>query len=199
MSKQIRLGLDLDGVLFDFNRQFIHLARQEFGVDIPDAGLLFPTRWDYMDDYLDSKQVSHLWDIICRKDGFFWANLPCYQWSEPLLALAFNTQKLYYITSRSGPRVQQQTEEALRQLAKQFGRSLTGAVIAVDKPLHKLPLVNALNLTHFIDDKPETVREAQAHCINTNTAIWHQPWNDQAMLEPRVMNPNEFGQWLGVI
>lgn len=186
-------------MLFDFNTAFINLARREFGVDMPSAGPLFPTRWDYMDDYLDSKQVSHLWDIICRKDGFFWANLRWYPWSEQLLALAFNAQKLYYITSRSGPRVQQQTEEALRLLAKRFGRTLTGAVIPVDKPEHKFAVVNALHLTHFIDDKRETVETALVSCSNTNIALWHQPWNDQAMLEPRLCNPADFGRWLGVI
>lgn len=199
MSKEKRLGLDLDGVLFDFNRQFINLAIREFGAEIPDAGPAFPTRWNYMDDFLEPKQVSHLWNIICRKDGFFWANLPTYEWSRELLSLAFESQKLYYITSRVGPRVQQQSEEALRQLAKQFGRSLTGAVIAVEKPEDKIPLINALKLTHFVDDKTETVDLAHHTCPATWVALWHQPWNLNSKHANRIATPDQFGQWLGVI
>lgn len=159
---------------------------------------MWPTKWDYLDDYLDSRQIRELWEIICFKDGFFWANLPWYSWSQDLLREAFKADKLYYITSRTGPRVQQQTEQALTVLAKQFGRTLTGAVLPVQKPEAKIPLINALECTHFLDDKPETVQLAQAQCLKTSTALWLQPWNARTSLQPCVMNVDDFKDWLKV-
>lgn len=201
MSKQIRLALDLDGVLFNFNQAFVELARKEFPfLQCPDPGMAWPTKWDYLDDFLSPQQIRHLWDIVVVKNHWFWEQLPTYSWSQQLLQSALDkSDKLYFITSRSGPKVQFQTEEALRQLYKSFGSIYRGAVLPVARPEDKLPLINALRCTHFVDDKPETVVWAKEQCPKTHTAIWHQPWNFTHLIDPRLVNVKDFDNFLGFV
>ena len=197
MSKEIRLGLDCDGVLADFNTAFVSLARTRYPLlKCPDPSAEWPTKWDYLDDYLSKQQLRALWNEIVKENEYFWEDLPEYEWTNLLLLRAQElSDKLYYITSRSGPRVQLQTELWLSE----FNMSpLTGGVIPVAKPEDKLPLVNALRLTHFVDDKPETVEGAFNTCLNTNIAIWDQPWNRHCQIigVTRLKSVEDFETWL---
>lgn len=199
MTKPIRLALDLDGVIFDFNTSFIALARERFPVAMagtPDAGPQYPHTWHYLHDYLSHPQVRDLWSTIIASHSF-WATIPGYAWSEALLRCVLRrADALYFITSRSGWRVQDQTREALNVLTEEY---LTGAVIPVANPDKKIPIINALECTHFIDDKPETIQLAAERCLNAKIAIWDQPWNRSRAWGPavtRLTSVEEFRSWL---
>ena len=197
---EIRLALDLDGVVFDFNTHFIDLSRKMCRAnECPDADDTFPDEWNYMLKYVSKSENRRMWDHIIKESPDFWATCPTYDHSDELLVTAqCDADKLYFLTSRCGPKVQKQTVEALKLAAP--GLTLSGGVIPVTSPEHKIPIINALHITHFVDDKPETIREAWEKCPNTEIAIWDQPWNRQwGAFAPglkRLHNVKEFDQWL---
>lgn len=202
--KEIRLVCDLDGVLFDFNSHFVNLARMLYPhCSVPDVSQHYPDEWNYMLKHLHKKEDAELWRrIINSKD--FWETCPAYDYADELLVTAqTSADKLYFLTSRSGKRVQAQTVKALNNIAE--GLNVTGAVIAVPKAEMKIDIINALNATHFIDDKPETIGQAWTDCVNTKIAIWDQPWNrmyrgkaykGEEYTIPRISTVKEFDQWL---
>lgn len=197
MSKEIRLGLDMDGVVFDFTTRCSQWVRRLFGVTLPAVGDTYPTEWDWLDTHITKEQDRELWRTIGQSDNF-WQNLPIYNHSSRVLDVALSkAKKLYYITSRSGNRVQYQTERALIGLVGPG--NFTGGVIPAARAEDKIPLINALKLTHFVDDKAETVDLANSTCFSTKVAVWDQPWNRHVIFAPtvtRLTNAEEFDQWL---
>lgn len=197
MSKEIRLGLDMDGVVFDFNTRCTQWVRRLFGVTLPAVGATYPTEWDYLDKHITKEQDRELWRNIGQSENF-WQNLPIYNHSVRLMDAALDkADKLYYVTSRSGREVQYQTERALIGLVGPA--NFTGGVLPVRRWEDKIPLINSLRLTHFVDDKAETVDLANSTCFSTKVAVWDQPWNHHVTFAPtvtRLTTVEEFKQWL---
>jgi hypothetical protein len=168
-----------------------------FGATLPTVGDTYPTEWDYLDKHITKEQDRELWRAIGQSDNF-WQNLPIYAHTARVMDIALGrAKKLYYITSRSGLRVQYQTERALIGLVGPA--NFTGGVIPVARAEDKIPLIHALKLTHFVDDKAETVSLANSTCFSTKIAVWSQPWNAQtkfASTVTRLSTPEEFRQWL---
>lgn len=196
--KEIRFVCDLDGVVFDFNSHFINLAREVYPhCKVPDASNHYPDEWNYMLKHLPKAKESMLWELIIKSQKF-WATCPTYAHSAELLTIAqANADKLYFLTSRSGKRVQEQTVKALNSVPT--GPKIHGGVIAVPRAEMKLPIINALNATHFLDDKPETIQESAIYCVNTKIGLWDQPWNRSQFYPPavtRLHNLKELDEWL---
>lgn len=199
--KQIRLGLDLDGVITDFNTQFVKLSHSMFPklqTTCPWPSSEWPRSWDYMDEHLEPHEVRQLWDHVIRKSPNFWRTSPVYPWATQLLQIADNKAGLlYFITARAGIGVQAQTAALL---AHTYGPCSRGAIICTPNAESKIPIINALNLTHYVDDKKETVRDAHEQCLNTNIGMWCQPWNDDWRKDnlhvAHLTNVEDFESWL---
>lgn len=195
--KKIKIGVDLDGVIFDFNTQFVALAKEMFPhINPPQPSFEWPTHWDYMDDFLNKNETRQLWARIVN-DPHFWADLPTYPYTlemgELIEDIVDQTDgDIYFITSRVGPKVSNQAKWALQQI----GWTMP-SVMAVDNAELKLPIAKALKLTHFIDDKPETVNMMKNARIDV--AVWDQPWNrDHGVFPtiPRLKNLEDMRDWL---
>lgn len=196
MNNQIRLGLDLDGVVFDFNTHFVNLARTTYpDLMCPTPNNEWPTEWDYLDRYLARWQVNKLWKHICHQSDDFWYTCPRYTWSEDIINYAHSVaDQLYFITSRQGRDVQFQTVSALKDVAPHDEHY--GGVIPTPNADAKIPIIKALSLTHYVDDKKETVRNVLEQCPTTNVAVWDQPWNRDWPLPNRLKNVEDLKQWL---
>lgn len=192
----IRLGLDLDGVIFDFNSHFVNLARGQYpGLSCPDVSNEWPTKWDYLDEYLESWQLRALWRHICHYSPDFWYTCPRYSHSQALIEIAHQrADQLYFITSRQGPDVQWQTVNALKDVAPHDEHY--GGVIPTPNAEAKIPIINALKLTHYVDDKKETCQAVLQQCPATHVAVWDQPWNRDWNLPNRLKNERDFHTWL---
>lgn len=198
-GRLIKLGLDLDGVLFDFNSAFVELAKATFpDVDFPAVSDKWPDNWDYMDDMIGKTGARILWNKIVTSK-VFWMDLPFYPHARALLTVANQyADELYFITARAGKRVQQQSHEAIDVVMHWLPTVRHGAVIPVAQAEHKTALVHALRLTHYVDDKIETVLD-----VNSNTgarvAIWDRPWNRRFPVPPAVTivkNEVEVEKWI---
>ncbi len=208
MAKKIRLGLDLDGVLFDFNTAFCKLLSAKFDAKMPMPSADWPEQWDYptLGGYITKDQDREVWRSICRgEEKNFWLNLPYYDHSAALIAAGNDrAQEVYYITSRCGSQRLWESTQAVEELLEEARLNSfvftddTPTVIPVDNHLNKLPIINALNLTHYIDDRPDTMLEADYKCPRTKLALWDQPWNRHINLSgvARLRSVEEFKQWL---
>lgn len=191
----MNLALDCDGVLFDFNSAFVQWARQEHpSLVCPNVGNHWPRAWDYLDEYLGKAEVSKLWRKVIRS-RCFWRDISPYWWSADLLEAAYaRADNIYFITSRSGDHVQRQTWMALLDITQEVSHS--GAVIPVNSPELKIPLLRDLKIDFFVDDKKETVAHALAECPNTQVAVWDQPWNRDIHFPVRLTSVEDFKLWL---
>jgi uncharacterized HAD superfamily protein len=173
----MRVGIDCDGVICDFNRNFIERTVLVTGRD------LFPKRpfdiltWEYPESYgYSNSEVSKVWEDI-KRDPTFWSGLPSYTGTFEALSMLrlreYNDgDEVYFITARPGYRPKQQTELWLR--AHSGDPTWTPTVlISSDKG----GCCKALKLDKYIDDRLENVEDASA--TGTDTYLMDRPWNRQ--------------------
>lgn len=155
------IGVDLDGVLVDFNRGYRRALTMAADIDRFN-GETEPPIWNYASAYgysdADDKEA---WRTITTSKSF-WADLrPLPGSFDFLFALDAATQfdtppaRVYFITSRPGFDTKGQSERWLRRMGYAHPTVCIVGVKAGD--LDKALLANALGVTHFIDDKPENV------------------------------------------
>src|SRR5712664_3301214 len=170
---QKHIGIDIDGVLADFNSSMIERTIKVTGRD------LFPPRpfdipcWDYPEKYgYTNTEMSAIWGSI-KIDPEFWQNLSpyptAYAAGEYLRKLQDAGHDLYFITSRPGVDAKAQTEE---WLAFHLGMYFATVLISSEKAL----CARALDLDAYIDDKWENAFEV-ATTSRARTYLLDRPWN----------------------
>ena len=162
-----RLGIDCDGVVFDFVGAFYKIANPMFGTNHKGPQLT----WDFEDKYSPA-QVDQVWDAI-RNTEDFWRSLRPMP-GTGLLTKASKKVECFFITSRvptAGRSVHDQSCSALRDW---FYISYP-TVIVVDKPSQKIPLVKALEIDNFIDDKRSTIEQMHASGLRSYAKL--APYN----------------------
>lgn len=192
----MRLGIDVDGVLADFNTSFINRTISVTGVD------LFPPRpfdipiWDYPQHYgYGAAQVEAAWENICA-DPMFWAKLPLYDWTQAFLRrLNTSTDDVYFITSRLGAGPKQQTEAWLQY----YGGPIYPTVLISGA---KGYCCKALQIDVYIDDRDKNVIDVRTTSPATRVFLLDQPWNrtpgvTEAKGIERITNPLEMLDAIG--
>jgi uncharacterized HAD superfamily protein len=177
----MRLGIDVDGVLADFNNSFIDRVVQVCKRDLfPLRPFEIPT-WDYPQHYgYTDAEIERVWADI-KKDPFFWETLPTYPETAQALhdlqkrATMFRDE-IYFITSREGKWPKIQTERWLR--AKNILNISTQdefrptVLVSSDKGA----CADALELDFYIDDKWSNCTDV---AMNRSTGVYmvDRPWN----------------------
>jgi 5'(3')-deoxyribonucleotidase len=183
----MRIGVDVDGVLADFNTSFIERVIQVTGKD------LFPPRpfdipvWDYPQSYgYTDKETHAVWENI-KADPTFWYGLSPYPDTLDALHLfrdMANHHDIYFITARPGIVAKQQTERWLRALG---GDPSWGPTVLISSD--KLGCVKALNIELYIDDKTENIQSTSLACMSL---LLTRPWNAKAKGLTRVATLMDF-------
>lgn len=154
----MRIGLDIDGVLADFNTSFIRLIREVTGVQLPSPSDDYPDRWNYTKNVLSREQEDKVWKKI--KTTKFWVTLdPLPDCGTVLRQLHGGEHEVYFITTRPGTRAKWWTEGWLFEQ----GCALPTVLIA-DTSDSKGRLARGLGLDVFIDDRP-------SNCIEVHLAM----------------------------
>jgi hypothetical protein len=152
----MKIALDMDGCLAHFTRGYAEVIRRTSGRDLlTEEMILNPPcwNWDLAAGYTKEEERA-AWNHIFSSNEF-WQNLPPIpglgqEFFDDLEALTYD-HDVYFLTHRAGKNAKQQTEAWL------FDRTLTCPTVLLSGD--KLPLLKALDIQYFVDDKPETLVE----------------------------------------
>lgn len=170
MRKKLIVGVDVDGVLANFNESFIDLVIELTGRDLfPKRPFEIPT-WNYPEHYgYTEAEMSTVWGAI-EQSPRFWKSLPAYgdtihavKYLRELYALGAD---LYFVTSRPGKTAKIQTEEWLRAWFLP-----TTVLISSAKGLCS----RALKFDAYIDDRWENAMDVAT--TGAKSVLIDRPWN----------------------
>jgi hypothetical protein len=188
-----RLGIDCDGVVFDFVGAFYKIANPMFGTNHSGPQLT----WDFVDEYSPA-QVDAVWTEIKNTKDFWQTLLPMPGTSSLRFANSlWDGRRLdvepVFITSRvptTGHSAREQTCAALRQW---FFITFPN-VIVVDNPAQKIPICKALEIDNFIDDKRSTI--LQMHNAGLRSYAKLAPYNSSEPFPEGVIPVETLDEYL---
>jgi uncharacterized HAD superfamily protein len=155
----VKIGIDIDGVLSNFNRGFIDLIEKETGKTLPALDDTYPDEWNYHKRWVTPEQDKKIWAEI--RTSMFWFELEPYAQTPITLVrlreLRAQGHEIYFITTRPGELAKLDTEQWL----KKWGMSNPTVLIAGNEKA-KGQLAAGLGLDAFIDDKPENCEQVVA-------------------------------------
>ncbi len=182
------IGVDIDGILSDFNTGFKKVVVETTGKDLFGANWT-PDEiqtWNYTKDQYGytPEEDKASWKVV-KESPSFWYDLP------PLAGTFDFLQSLsgdfiddvYFITHRSGKHVKVQTEE---WLFTNGYRDVPTVLISADKA----GCCKALDITYYIDDKNENCQSVSLG--NTKCFMLAKPWNQKQDAVSRITSLQEF-------
>lgn len=167
----MKILVDLDGVVADFNSAFARLLKRINPSIILDATAPdFPDCWNWPERYGYSKEdESKAWAEV-KHSGVFWRSLfpyPNGYADVEHLNILQRTHEIYFVTSRPGVTAKRESEEWLR------GMGFNGPTVIICDSHSKADFVQAVKIDMVIEDKPETLLD----CNNTHTVLVRRPYN----------------------
>jgi uncharacterized HAD superfamily protein len=173
----MKIGIDVDGVLADFNKTYITRCLDVTGKDLFPARPFEITTWNYPESYGYTKEeVSAVWESI-KADRVFWASLRPYETTsddmDALMTRMRAGDDVYFITARPGVNAKRQTEGWLyAQMGLVALHPFTSTVLITS---HKGLAARTLDLDIYIDDRWENCLDVAQ--TKTRTFLLDRPWN----------------------
>ena len=178
----MRIGIDIDGCLADFNSGFRDLIIAETGREIPEVSDTFPHCWNWPAAVgVTPEENARLWSIVRDGNSYFWSRLSALPGAantlQYLTARAYAGDEVYFITSRPGQCAKRQTESWLIR----NGYNIEPPTVLISD--RKGFTARGLELDVFIDDKPENCLDV---CDESRARVFlvDAPWNRRACLAP---------------
>ena len=178
----MKLGIDIDGVLAEFNTAF-----KKFFPKISDD--FVPDVWDWPRKYgATDDELEEAWDIL-RDSSDFWRRLSPYpemaEQSKVINDLSADGHEIYFITAREGWCAKFETETWLRQ------HGVAYPTVIISPGSRKWKVCSALELDAMLDDSLDNVRVISNVC---RTYLLDRPWNQQDYI-PNVTRVQSISQY----
>ncbi len=179
----MRIGVDLDGVCYEFQRTYRYMLRQEFDINIPPVKD-FWTEWNACDQYTTKAQRGWMWGKGVEQGLFRYGHMVTGA-RIGLQALHDAGHKLVIVTTRPANAV----SDTLDWVSLYFkGIPLDGLHI-LSQGESKASVTGDL----LIDDKPENVSE-WAQVVPRQAILFDQPWNQDAFTDFGVIRAKGWGE-----
>jgi hypothetical protein len=179
----MKFGIDLDGVLADWVTSFSALLAQKFGEKQLD---LSTWDWPQASGY-STPQVEAAWTTVADSENF-WKALPKYPTTEADLFWLHKRwvmgDDIYFITSRPGHMVKQQSEEWLNAFNGYGAYAVPNPTVILTS--QKGLVCKALGITHFVDDRIENVMDVFTQSPGTLAYLFDRPWNHSSNWPHRI-------------
>lgn len=181
----MRVGLDVDGVLADFNTQFVRTIIEVTGEDKFPPTNRYPV-WDYPEHFsYTPMQMSDVWTKI-KNSTSFWRTL------APEASVDFSViervsgwpHDVYFITSRPGVCAKLQTEAWL------VDRGITNPTVLITS--HKGSACATLGIDAYIDDKTDNIQSVEHLSPGTRAYLLNCSYNATGQVQRRVESVSEF-------
>jgi 5'(3')-deoxyribonucleotidase len=202
MSQHLVIGVDIDGVLANFNKAYRERLIQVTGRDlIPavdcsgDTIGSTPPCWSYpVDHYGYTKDEDRaVWKSI-TEDRHFWRKIEPFARTRGFLEeLYFQHDEVYFITTRPGVDVQLQSIDWLMENG--YPDEPQVLIARGEKGF----LAHGLGLTHFLDDKPENCFSVRQTCPNARIYMNRTRYNihaEQVAADRRIVMIDSINQFV---
>ena len=193
----MKIGIDCDGVLANFNHAFVELTVRVLGKDLypGPAGTFDIFTWNYPEFFgYTSSDVTKIWDHI-KSDPDFWLNIPAYKNTKQAMKVLANLQQsnndIYFITNRMGVNAKRQTEKWLDR----FDMMPTTVLLSKDKGL----CATALALDAYIDDKWENCVDVAMQNDTIKVFCMDQPWNHTKVSDLKIIRVSSILEMLSYL
>ena len=193
----MKIGIDCDGVLANFNHAFVELTVRVLGKDLypGPAGTFDIFTWNYPEFFgYTSSDVTKVWDHI-KSDPDFWLNIPAYKNTKQAMKVLANLQQsnndIYFITNRMGVNAKRQTEKWLDR----FDMMPTTVLLSKEKGF----CATALALDAYIDDKWENCVDVAMQNDTIKVFCMDQPWNHTKVSDLKIIRVSSILEMLSYL
>ena len=193
----MKIGIDCDGVLANFNHAFVELTVRVLGKDLypGPAGTFDIFTWNYPEFFgYTSSDVTKVWDHL-KSDPDFWLNIPAYKNTKQAMKVLANLQQsnndIYFITNRMGVNAKRQTEKWLDR----FDMMPTTVLLSKEKGF----CATALALDAYIDDKWENCVDVAMQNDTIKVFCMDQPWNHTKVSDLKIIRVSSILEMLSYL
>ncbi len=184
----MNIGIDIDGVLADFNSSYIMLLEELSGKPLRQPDDEWPDHWNYDAELVGPLIINEAWRHI--HEEHFWLGLdPTEEYCETineLNRLHIDGHSIYFLTNRPGKWALVDTVEWLEENGANDPEVII-AKDAHDKAAHALKR----KIDFFLDDKPENCLAVNEVCPNVYVLDrpWNRTWDNKTI--KRIQHPLE--------
>lgn len=177
------VGVDLDGVLFDFSRAVVDTFSKVLG-----PGLPYPSKWEFYEDWgLTAGEFYELLDTLTIDEELFDSYPPIAHTAEGWSDLKSQGVRIHIITHRS----MVATTQTMRWLERY--RLVPDTIHFTGKKAQVLSAISERRAI-AIDDHYEQHLNYQDHGILS--FLFDQPWNSRYHEHSRMFTLPEFSQYI---
>ncbi len=185
------LGIDIDGVILDFERTMHTYAEMYDFLILNKKGVVNPEEFDYLNRYNWTKeeQTKFLNDYLLLATS---KTSPLPLVKEALTILKYHGYKIYLITSRG--LIKSETKEAVKQVLTKNEIPYDDIYFSIKD---KVKLCRALKVCYMIEDNPKTIKSLSTASINN---IYLRAKNSEVILNnPFTTEVNNWGEILRLL
>lgn len=171
------IGVDVDGILADFSAGYAKVLIKTSGRDLFPCKPYDPPCWYWAEPLGYTKEEDTVALDWVKQSENFWQNLEPYADAGSVIDRLWKLQALghdvYFITNRPGINSKRQTE---RWIWERTAVLMPAPTVLVSE--HKGMSAAALELTHYIDDKPSNCTDVIKHRgLKTLVYLMDRSWN----------------------